>query len=53
MADAATDNMTEATNYTMTVSGVPTPSNALSADESEMIVSVALSTTGGLAHSSG
>lgn len=56
MDAAATDNMTEATNYTMTVSSLPTPAMAMSADLSEMVVSVGKSAvTGGagMAHSSG
>jgi hypothetical protein len=53
MDDAATNNMTENANYTVSVSGLPTPCCAMSADESQMVLSVALSTAGGLAHSCG
>jgi hypothetical protein len=53
MDDAATNNMTENSNYTVSVSGLPTPCCAMSADESQMVLSVALSTAGGLAHSCG
>jgi hypothetical protein len=53
MDDAATNNMTENSNYTLVVSGLPTPDYAMSADESQMVLSVAVSTAGGLAHSCG
>lgn len=53
MDDAATNNMTEGSNYTMSVSGLPTPSMATSSDHAQMVLSVALSTAGGLAHSCG
>jgi len=52
MDDAATNNMTELSNYTMSVSGLPTPCTAMTSDQAQMIVSVGLSTAGGLAHSS-
>lgn len=43
--------MAENTNYTLTVSGLPTPSHPLTSAEASMVVSVALSTAGGLSHS--